>query len=160
MANTIESVKNYTSVLDEVYKRASVSACLDSPRRMARAGRNAKEIMIPKIEVSELGDYTRNVGYKTGSITYGFETKTFNYDRGIKLLADVMDVEEAGVTVESADMAAAEGADVLAALREVTNDMDEAEVATGSRILFITPTLKGAIDDFSLANPARSNRVL
>ena len=44
-----------------------------------------------------LGDYNRNVGYKTGSITYEFETKTFNYDRGIKLLADVMDVEEAGV---------------------------------------------------------------
>ena len=64
---------------------------------MARAGRNAKEIMIPKIAVSGLGDYTRNVGYKTGSITYEFETKTFNYDRGIKLLADVMDVEEAGV---------------------------------------------------------------
>lgn len=44
-----------------------------------------------------LGDYTRNMGYKTGSITYEFETKTFNYDRGIRLLADVMDVEEAGV---------------------------------------------------------------
>ena len=53
--------------------------------------------MVPKIEVSGLGDYTRNVGYKTGSITYEFETKTFNYDRGIKLLADAMDVEEAGV---------------------------------------------------------------
>ena len=53
--------------------------------------------MIPKIEVSGLGDYTRNVGYKTGSINYAFETKTFNYDRGIRLMADVMDVEEAGV---------------------------------------------------------------
>lgn len=53
--------------------------------------------MVPKIEVTGLGDYTRNVGYKTGSITYEFETKTFNYDRGIRLLADVMDVEEAGV---------------------------------------------------------------
>ena len=49
------------------------------------------------IEVTGLGDYTRSVGYKTGSITYEFETKTFNYDRGIRLLADVMDVEEAGV---------------------------------------------------------------
>ena len=194
MANSIAYVKNYTSVLDEVYKRASVSSCLNSPSRMARAGRNAKEIMVPKIEMSGLGDYTRNVGYKTGSITYGFETKTFNYDRGIRLLADVMDVEEAGVldcfvsagselqrtqvapeadaftfaeiaghagvTVEAEDMSAAEGADVLAALRAVTNDMDEAEVSTGSRYLFITPTLKGALDDFSLANPARSNSVL
>ena len=194
MANSISYVKNYTSVLDEVYRRASVSSCLNSPRRMARAGRNAKEIMVPKIEVSGLGDYTRNVGYKTGSITYGFETKAFNYDRGIRLLADVMDVEEAGVldcfvsagselqrtqvapeadaftfsqiaghagvTVEAEDMSAAEGADVLAALRAVTNDMDEAEVSTASRYLFITPTLKGALDDFSLANPARSNSVL
>ena len=97
MPNSIESAKNYTTILDEVYQRASVSGVLNSGRRMVRAGRNAKEIMIPKIEVTGLGDYTRNVGYKTGSITYEFETKTFNYDRGIRLMADVMDVEEAGV---------------------------------------------------------------
>ena len=44
--------------------------------------------------ITGLGDYTRNVGYKTGAITYEFETKTFNYDRGIRIFADVMDVEE------------------------------------------------------------------
>ena len=70
MANSIAYTKNYTAVLDEVYKRAACSTCLNSPRRMARAGRNAREIMVPKIEVTGLGDYTRNVGYKTGSITY------------------------------------------------------------------------------------------
>ena len=194
MANSIASTKNYTALLDEVYRRAACSTCLNSPRRMARAGRNAREIMVPKIQVSGLGDYTRNVGYKTGSITYEFETKTFNYDRGIKLLADVMDVEEAGVldcfvaagselqrtqvapeadaftfseiaghegvTPQTEDFADAEAEDVLASLRAATNAMDEAEVTTGSRILFITPTLKGVLDDFSLANPARSNRVL
>ena len=42
--------------------------------------------MTPKIEVTGLGDDTRNVGYKTGSIIYGSETKMFNCDRGIKLL--------------------------------------------------------------------------
>ena len=52
--------------------------------------------MIPKIKVSGLGNYTRNVGYKTGSTIYESETKMFNYSRGIKLLADVMDVEETG----------------------------------------------------------------
>ena len=50
---------------------------------MACAGCNAREIMVPKIEVTGLGDYICNVGYKTGSIIYEFETKTFNYDRGI-----------------------------------------------------------------------------
>ncbi len=194
MPNSIAYTKNYTSILDEVYKRAACSMCLNSPRRMARAGRNAKEIMVPKIEVTGLGDYTRNVGYKTGSITYEFETKTFNYDRGIKLLTDVMDVEEAGVldcfvaagselqrtqvapeadaftfaeiaghdgvTPVEKDFSDAEAVDVLVSLRAAMNAMDEAEVTTGSRILFITPTLKGMLDDFSLVNPARSNRVL
>lgn len=64
---------------------------------MMRAGRNAKEIMIPKISVTGLGDYTRNVGYHDGAITYEYETKTLGYDRGVRLLADVMDVEEAGI---------------------------------------------------------------
>lgn len=141
-----------------------------------------------------LGDYTRNVGYKTGSITYEYETHSFGYDRAIRLFADVMDVEESGVlgcfveagaelqrtqvapegdaytfsqtastdgvTVKAEDLSEVSAVDVLAALRAVTNDMDERRVSTGSRILFITPTLRGVLDDFSLANPTRSNRVL
>ena len=194
MANQIAAIKNYTDVLDKVYQKASVSGCLTSGGRMVRAGRNAKEIMVPKISVSGLGDYTRNVGYKTGSISFDYETKTFNYDRGIKLLADVMDVEEAGVLdcfvaagselmrtqvapeadaftfaeiaghagvdMESKSYADAEAADILKDLRAVTNDMDELEVCEGGRVLFITPTLKGVLDDFSLVNPNLSKHVL
>ena len=194
MANSIEFAKNYTGILDEVYQRAAVSRCLNSGGRMARAGRNAKEILISKISVTGLGDYTRNVGYKTGSITYEYETHSFGYDRAIRLFADVMDVEESGVldcfveagaelqrtqvapegdaytfsqiastegvTVKAEDLSEASAVDVLAALRAVTNDMDEKQVSTGSRYLFITPTLRGVLDDFSLANPTRSNRVL
>ena len=193
-SNNIAFARNYTSVIDEVYQRASVSGCLNSGRRMVRAGHNAKEILIPKISVTGLGDYTRNVGYKTGAITYEFETKTFNYDRGIRLFADVMDVEEAGVNdcfveagaelqrtqvapeadaftfaqiashagveVATDDFSQASALDVLAELREVTSVMDEKQVTLGSRYLFITPTLKGVLDDFSYANPTRSNRVL
>ena len=194
MLNSIASIRNYTTVLDLVYQKAARSSCLRSPRRLARAGRNAKEIMIPKIEVTGLGDYTRNEGYKTGHITYEYETKTFNYDRGIRLFADVMDVKEAGVldcfvaagselqrtqvapegdaftfaqiaghegvTTSDDDFTDAEAGDVLAELRKVTSLMDEAQVSAGSRYLFITPTLKGVLDDFSQANPTRSNRVL
>ena len=58
------------------------------------------------------------------------------------------------------DLSEASAVDVLAALRAVTNEMDERQVSTGSRFLFITPTLRGVLDDFSLANPTRSNRVL
>ena len=97
MPNSIAYTQNYTSILDAVYQRASVSGCLTSGRRMVRAGRNSKEILVPKIEVSGLGDYTRNVGYQTGSINYAFETKSFNYDRGIRLMADVQTPHEEAV---------------------------------------------------------------
>ena len=62
MPNNIAAIKNYTTILDRVYQREATSSCLNSPARMARAGRNAKEIMILKISVTGVGDYTRNVG--------------------------------------------------------------------------------------------------
>lgn len=65
-----------------------------------------------------------------------------------------------GITTVATDYSKAEAGDVLKALRNVTDEMDELQVTSGSRYLFITPTLKGILDDFSLANPARSNRVL
>lgn len=185
MANDIAAIKNYTTILDRVYQREALSTVLNSPARMARADRNAKEIMIPKTSVPGLGDYTRNVGYKTGSIDFSYETKAFNYDRGIRLMADVMDVEEAGVELQRtqvvpdadaftyAQIASREGvsvtdtglskakaADVLSALRAVTNGKDEVQVSTGSRYLFITPTLKCALAGYSLTNHNMSNRVL
>ena len=37
MANSIAYTKNYTAVLDEVYKRAAYSTCLNSPRSTTTA---------------------------------------------------------------------------------------------------------------------------
>lgn len=194
MANSIDYTKDYTDIIDHVYQRAATSSVLNSGRRMVRAGRNAKEVVVPKISVTGLGDYERNVGYKTGSITYEFETKTFNYGRDIRLMADVMDVEEAGVldcfveagselqrsqvapeadaftyaqiachagvTVKEEDLSSAIAVDVLGLLRDATSAMDETQVSTGWCILFITPTLKGTLDDYAVANTTRSNRVM
>lgn len=111
-----------------------------------------------------------NVGYKTGSITYEFETKTFNYDRGIRLMADVMDVEEAcvldcfvevGAELQRTQVAPEGDAFCFATIASHDGvTVDEAEVSTGSRYLFITPMLKSTLDDYSLANPTPSNRVL
>ena len=131
MANSIEFAKSYTGILDEVYQRTAVSRCLNSGGRMVRAGRNAKEILIPKISVTGLGDYTRNVGYKTGPIAYEYETHSFGCDRAICLFTDVMDVEEGGVytfgqialtggvAVKAEDLTEASAVDALVALRAV-----------------------------------------
>jgi len=94
MPNTIALAKNYTSLLDEVYRNASVTADLTSDSSMSRAGANANEIIYPQISVSGLGDYDRNTGYTTGAVDLTWKTATFNYDRGTKISVDVMDNEE------------------------------------------------------------------
>ena len=94
MANTIVLAKNYTSILDEVYCNASVTADLTSDNTMVRAGANANEIIYPQISVSGLGDYSRNSGYTDGSVNLEWKTAKFNYDRGTKISVDVMDNEE------------------------------------------------------------------
>ena len=94
MPNTIALAKNYTSILDEVYQNASVTADLTSDSTMVRAGANANEIVYPQISVTGLGDYSRNSGYTNGSVNLEWKTATFNYDRGTKISVDVMDNEE------------------------------------------------------------------
>ena len=94
MANAIAKFKKYVSLLDEVYKQASKTADLDGDTTLVQAGANANEIVIPKMSMDGLGDYSRNGGYTTGDVTFTNETVTFNYDRGRKFTVDAMDDEE------------------------------------------------------------------
>lgn len=90
----IALAKNYTNLLDEVYKNASVTADLTGDPAMAKAGVNANEICYPQISVQGLGDYDRNSGYTNNSISLEWKTSKFNYDRGTKIAVDTMDDEE------------------------------------------------------------------
>lgn len=94
MPNTFTLSKNYTNLLDEVYKLSSTTTDLTSGDDMVRAGANAKEIMIPKMSMDGLKDYDRNSGYKSGNVKIEWETKAFNYDRGTKFEVDWADNEE------------------------------------------------------------------
>lgn len=94
MANTIALAKNYTDLLDEVYRNASVTADLTSDATLIRQGANVNELIYPQIEVTGLGDYDRNGGYTDGSVTLAWKTATFNYDRGTKIAVDTMDDQE------------------------------------------------------------------
>lgn len=94
MPNTIALAKNYISILDEVYKNASVTADLTSDASMMRAGANNNEILYPQLEVGGLGDYDRNSGYTSAAVKLQWATAKFNYDRGAKIEVDVMDNEE------------------------------------------------------------------
>lgn len=94
MANTIALAKNYIDMLDEVYKLASTAADLTSSGDIVRAGTNAEEILVPKMSMSGLRNYDRGTGYKTGNVQLEWETKKFNYDRGLLFQVDTMDNEE------------------------------------------------------------------
>lgn len=94
MPNTIVLAKNYTDLLDEVYRSASVTADLTSDNTIIRAGVNANEIVYPQISVTGLGDYDRNAGYTQGAVDVLWKTTAFNYDRGTKLSVDAMDNQE------------------------------------------------------------------
>lgn len=189
MANSITKFKKYIDKLDEVYKQASLTADLDGDTSLVKAGANANEIVIPKMSLDGLADYSRNGGYVSGDVTLTNETVQFNYDRGRKFGVDAMDNEEtagvafgklasefirtkvvpeqdafrfatyAGISGISTTTGAAlsTGADVIAALRAATSTMDEDEVPYENRILYITPTLLGLVEDL---DTSKSREVL
>ena len=98
MANSIALFKKYIDKLDEVYKQASLTADLDADSTLVQAGANANEIIIPKLSMDGLGNYSRNDGYVKGDVTLTNETVKFNYERGRKFGVDRMDnAETAGV---------------------------------------------------------------
>ena len=94
MANSIALAKVYTNLLDEVYRQSALTAVLESDASLARQGANANEIVIPKLSMDGLADYSRNSGYVNGDVTLNWETVQFNYERGRMFSVDNMDNEE------------------------------------------------------------------
>lgn len=178
MPNTIELFKAYLPILDEVYKRASLTSILDGAPELARQGVNANELIIQKMTMSGLANYSRNGGYTDGDVELTNETVKCNFDRGRMFNVDALDNEETAAmafgrlsgefirtrVVPELDAfrmasyaskanigikaeALSTGSAVVKALRVAHSAMDEAEVPLENRILFITSTLKGAVDD-------------
>lgn len=94
MANNIALAKKYVDLLDEVYKVSSLTSVLDSDMSLSRAGANTNEIVIPKLAMDGLANYSRNSGYVNGDVELSWETVKFNYERGRMFQIDVMDDEE------------------------------------------------------------------
>lgn len=188
MANTIELFKSYIPMLDEVYQNAALTSVLDGAAELARQGANANELIIPKMSMDGLANYSRNGGYVSGDVTLTNESVKCNFDRGRMFSVDSLDnAETAGIAygrlssefirtkvvpeldafrlaqyagqdgIGSAEGNLATGAAVVEALRVASNKMDEDEVPTEQRYLFITPTLMGLIEDL---DTTKSKKVL
>jgi len=94
MANSIALAKQYVPMLDEIYKLASLTADLDGSADLMREGINADEIVIPKLSMQGLADYSRNSGYVNGDVTLTWETVKCNFDRGRMFSVDYLDDTE------------------------------------------------------------------
>ena len=180
MANSITLFKQQiTNILDEVYKASSLTAVLDGASELVQQGANANELIIPKMSMDGLGDYSKASGYVNGDVTLTNETVQCNFDRGRMFTIDSMDnIETAGVafgrlagefirtkvvpevdafrfacyagasnisTTTAADLATGDA--VIAAIAAAADGMDNDEVPTSERYLFITPTLFGLVRD-------------
>ena len=178
MANTLALAKKYMTLLDEVYKSASLTSDLDGDTSDIRDGANAEEFVIPKISLQGLANYSKSSGFVAGDITLAWETVKANFDRGRKFNIDAVDNEDTAINLIGKLAAAFErekvvpeidavrlamyaslaggapagavlgtGDAVIAALRAAATALENAEVPEGSAILYITPTLKGLVED-------------
>lgn len=100
--NSIELFKKHApELLDEVYKQESTTADFDIDGALVKAGANANEIIVPKLDIDGLADYDRNSGYIDGDVNLTNETVKFNYERGRRLKTDAIDNEETGGVIMS-----------------------------------------------------------
>ena len=157
MANSIALFKQYIDLLDEVYKNASTTASLDISGDLVKAGANAKEILIPKMTLDGLADYSRSGGYIAGDVKLEMETVSFNFDRGRKFTVDSMDNEEtAGVAFGklASEFIRSKVAPELDAFRYATysgisgiGTTTGAALSTGADVLTALVTAQNAMDE-------------
>lgn len=133
MPNSIELFKKYVPLLDEVYKLSSLTSDLDGAPELARQGQNVNEMIIPKIDMNGLADYSRNGGYVGGDVTFTNETVKCNFDRGRIFNVDTLD------NIETAMMAFGRLASEFIRVK-VTPELDAFRFATLASISGISTT--------------------
>lgn len=175
--NNIQLSTIYLPLLDELYKQESKTSILEGDEVTLKKGQNgeikiAKLDMDGLGDFSRNDGYTKgSTSFVWETIKYDKErSQDLRIDRldneeslaspfaklsGEFLRTKVVPETDAariakicsttGITKKTEALTT--GAEVMSALRNCSNTMDEAEVPTESRILFITPTLKATVDD-------------
>lgn len=169
-SNTINLAEKFVPRLDEVYKRGSLTAVLDTPADQV-LWTGAKTVNLFNFTPAGMANYDRDAGFVMGNVTAAWEPHTLQIDRGRAVQVDLMDNEETlGMTLSSilsetergevipevdayrfAKYAGTTGVDgttgTISATTNVADlvdaagmSMDENEVPYEGRILFISPS--------------------
>lgn len=185
--NNIELSTKYIPLLDELYKQESKTAILEGDEVTVQKGNNgeikiAKLDMDGLGDFSRSSGYTKgSTSFVWETVKYDKErSQDLRIDRldneealdtpfaklaGEFVRTKVVPETDAariakicgteGISTKAETLST--GADVISALRTASNTQDEDEVPTETRILFITPTLKGMVDDL---DTTKSQKVL
>lgn len=97
--NTITLAEDYLAVLDAIYETETLTNGMQAPAWLRKAGQTAKTILIAKVTVDGLKNYSRSSGYLEGDNTFEWEQHTYSIDRGIEFSVDKAD------DMETIDMA-------------------------------------------------------
>lgn len=98
--NTITLAQKYLPILDEVYKRESLTSMFDTAQAEF-VGANTVQLF--NYDSVGMANYSRDAGYVMGNITAGWEDYTISQDRGRAFQIDAMSNEETlGMTLASA----------------------------------------------------------
>ena len=170
VANSVSLATKFLPYLDDVYKRQSLTAILDTANdRVNWIGAQTAKVF--KVDVDGLGDYSRNAGFVAGSSDGTWETLTIEQDRGRSFSIDTMDNDETlGMMMAStlgefervqvipevdayrfakyaynagttATGTLSSSDDVPALIQTAEATMDNAEVPYEGRILFVNPNV-------------------
>src|SRR5574340_186640 len=93
MANSIALVTAFRALLDEIYKKTSVTAIMDPLLRKVSFGA-ANAVEVYKTSMVGLGNYSRSTGFPVGDVTGSWETMTLGIERGREFSIDRMDNDE------------------------------------------------------------------
>lgn len=184
--NSIALAEKFQPMLDEVFKKASVTMDLESNEVKFD---NTNTVKILKLQLPSLGAYSRNSGFTKGDVKAEWESWKLTQDRGREFSVDAMDDEEtlnmtfgkacsefirtkvapqvdtyrfatlaSTKDISTTDGASlADGTEVVKALRTASTKMDEDEVDEEGRILYITSTLLGLVEDL---DTTKSRKIL
>ena len=92
-SNSIALAQKYVPILDGIYKDTSKFSILDTANSDVKFI-NANTVLLPKLEMDGLADYSRNGGFVNGAATLTWGTYTLRQDRGRDFVIDAMDDEE------------------------------------------------------------------
>lgn len=91
MANSITTISKYVQKMDEVYSQASKTMAFEVPQNDVVATKDAKTVLVQKLTLDGLSDYSRSTGYSDGDADLTWSSFTMRKDRGKKFQLDTLD---------------------------------------------------------------------